>query len=307
MPKQAKKSVETTPVVINVVDPSSVDLNKSMTENKPKAKSAADLLAGLASKGTTQKKATATKERLIMTISETGEDLYRRFAPAKQLLDVVEAEVEAVKGELNVELFDSWTQLCWDHKNQPANPAIQVRNADGKIDCEGMFVVTERISVQIPDPANPAESVATLLVEMGVDKAKAESLVNSEVSFTPVLSLRPFMELIEGHYGKDRQFVEATPTEKAVGEKILKLLTENLDDDEKALVLVNVPKTVVKKGFLQRVATYANAKSQLASIFKVFVPVVQNRNAKFAVSDTPVEQTNRLVSFAKKLLGEKLA
>jgi hypothetical protein len=272
-------------------------------EVKAKPKSAADMLAALSGKAKPAAKKADKKDRPVMALSPDGQDLYRRFVPAKQLLDVAKAEVDAVTGELNIELQESWQATLWANKSLPTNPAIEVFDENQRLDCSGMYVVQERFKLQIPDNDNPTESVTKLLVDLGVDSNKAEQLVENEVDFTPQTGLRPFGELVNGHYDSERQFVESSAAEKAVGQKILEFVM-SLSTDEQALVLQNTPKTVVKKGFLQRVAGYANNQGQLASIFKVFIPVVQNRSAKFAVSDSQLERANRLVEYAKQLLGK---
>jgi hypothetical protein len=269
---------------------------------KKKPASASDMLAALSGKAKPVAKKDTKKERPVMELSPEGQDLYRRFAPAKQLLDVVTAEVEAVKGQLNLEMNESWTATLWNNKSLPSNPEIRIFDENNRLDCQGMYVVQERFKLQIPDNADPTGSIVNLLVELGVDQTKAESLIDNEVDFTPQTSLRPFNELVNGHY-EDRQFIESSATEKAVGQKLLEFVMNELDADEQALVLQNTPKSVVKKGFLQRVTGYANNKDQLASILKVFVPVVQNKGAKFAVSDSPVDKTQRLVDYAAQLLG----
>jgi hypothetical protein len=190
----------------------------------------------------------------------------------------------------------------WVGKSQPTNPALKARNEAGQVDCEGIFIVQEKIKIQVPDPSNPTESVIALLVKQGVSEAAARKLVESEIDFTPQIGLRSFNELATGHY-EDRNFIEATDEEKSVAEKILQFVTNELTEEEQAIVLRNDPKTVVRNGFLGRAVTYVGSEDELRSVFRVLVPVNYPKGAKFAVSDTPVGKTNRLIGKASEVLG----
>jgi len=255
-------------------------------------------LTGSVAKTTVKK---ASKERPVMQLTPEVSALFAEFAPAKELFDVFEAKITALKGELNPELFSLWVETLWRNRAVPTNPALKAVTEDGDV-CEGMFVVQERFMTKIPDNAEPAGSVAQLLTEMGLEAGDAESLVREEIDFAPQLGLRPFNELVTGHY-EDKQLVEATAKEKEIGQKLLEFVTKNLTAEEQALVLQNTPKTVVKKGFLDRVCKYAHSKEQLASILKVMTPVVQLKGAKFATTASPVEKTTRLLEKASVILG----
>lgn len=267
----------------------------------PAKPTGASLLAGLASKAKTAPKKEAKKERPVLPLDSDVADIYAQFAPAKQLFDILDSRVEALKADLNPELFKAWVRIYWKNKSVPANPAIEVE-VDGKLDCEGMYIVAERMKVQIPNNEDPAGSVTELLVSSGLERADAERLVENEVDFTPQLSLRPFNELVSGHY-ESKQFVEASAAEQSVGQKLLEFVQNNLTPEEQELVLLNVPKTVVKKGFLTRAVSYVHSEEQLAKVFKVFSPVPSNKGAKFGVSDTPPVRIERLLDYANELLG----
>jgi hypothetical protein len=238
-------------------------------------------------------------------------DLFSRFAKTKQLYDVVNEELKAVKGELNEDLFDAWTNGLWNQKAWASSPAIKVRDANGRIDAEGLFIVQEKFKIQIPDNTAPVESIVEGLVAPSQDgdceteplvAEDAIKLIENEIDFSPQLALRPFNELVDGHY-VDRQKIEATDAEKAVGQKLLEFVTNNLTPEEQALVLLNKPATVVKKGVLQRLAGYVKSKKQLVRALQYLVPVAYPKGAKYGVSLTPVERTKQLVNFAEELLG----
>lgn len=262
--------------------------------------SAASLLGALSGKATAKK--ASKPERPEVQLSEHAEQLFSEFAPAKELADIFTERAENIKGQLIDEVFEQYVGAMWTGKSQPTNPSLKSRNVDGRVDCEGIYIVQEKIKVQVPDPNEPAESTIALLFKSGVSEPAARKLVESEIDFTPQVGLRPFTELVSGHY-EERAFVEATAAEQAVAQKILEFVTNELTEEEKELVLVNQPKTVVKKGFLERVVTYVGSENELKSVFKVLQPVNYPKGAKFAVSDTPVGKTNRLIGKASEILG----
>jgi hypothetical protein len=274
-------------------------------------KSAGDLLAGLASKAKApEKKADAKKQHPELQLQDDTQQLFTRFAKVKQLYDVVEGELDSVKGELNENLFDAWTTGLWTQKAWASSPAIKVRDANGKVDAEGLYIVQEKFKLQIPDNDNPVDSIIEGLVAPSQDgddntepltAENAAKLVENEVDFSPQLTLRPFNELVVGHY-VDRQLIESTDAEKAVGQKLLEFVTNHLTAEEQALVLVNKPNTVVKKGVLQRITTYVKSKKQLVRALQYFVPVNYPKGAKFGVTLTPVTRAEALADFAEELL-----
>lgn len=285
----------------------------AIRDDKKSGKSAGDLLAGLAGRAKTpEKKSEAKKQHPELSISDDTGNLYRRFAKAKQLYDVVEGELNAVKGELNSDLLDSWTDGLWSQKAWASSPAIKVRDASGRIEAEGLFIVQEKFpKLQIPDNERPSESIIEGLTApsqpgdvatepLSVDDAT--SLVENEINFAPQLALRPFNELVNGHY-VERQFIEATDAEKAVGQKLLEFVTNNLTPEEQELVLLNKPQTIVKKGVLQRLAGYVKSKRQLVRVLQYVVPTAYPKGAKFGPTLSQQARTDLLGDFAKELIG----
>lgn len=263
-------------------------------------KSGASLLAALASKTKpVENKTPSSKERPTLVLEQSTQEVFNEFAAVKELYDILEAKMSAIKDELNAELFTSWTTMLWNNKNVPENPGIKVKIDDNI--SEGMFVVQERIKLQIPDKADPAGSIIKLLVDLNWKEEDATKLVESEVDFTPQMALRPFNELVEGHY-ENKQMIPATEAEQAVGQKVLEFVM-SLSPEEQELILINTPKTVIKKNFLARICSYAHSFEQVAALFKVFTPVIQNRGAKYAVNATPVNRVQLLCQKVEQLIG----
>jgi hypothetical protein len=266
-----------------------------------KVPSAADMLGALAG-GKVKGKKAAKPDRPEVALSEYAQELFADLAPATELADIFKSHAENVKGQFNAEVFAEYTKTMFANGSQPTNPALKVRDENGKIDCEGIMIVQEKIKIQIPDTDDPIESTIALLVKSGVSQTVARKIIENEVDFTPTISLRPFTELMNGHY-EERQMIEATAAEKAVAAKLLAFVTQELSEEERELVIRNDAGTVVKQGFLQRVATYAATEKELIGIFKVMTPVYYPKGVKFAVADTPVNRTNRLIEKASAILG----
>lgn len=279
-------------------DASAPVVSTPVVKTKP---SAADMLGALTG-GKVKAKKPAKPERPEVELSEYAQELFADLAPATELANIFQSHADNAKGQFNSEVFDEYTKTMWANRSQPTNPALKVRNDAGQVDCEGIMIVQEKIKIQIPDAEDPIESTVDLMVKSGVTETVARSLVENEVDFTPTIGLRPFTELMNGHY-EERQLIDATAAEKAVAEKILAFVTNDLSEEERDLVIRNDAGTVVKQGFLQRVATYATSEAELKAIFKVMTPVHYPKGVKFAVSDTPVNKTNRLISKASEILG----
>lgn len=262
--------------------------------------SANDMLASLAGKGQKVAPKKKTEERPVLEMDEEFQQIFADYAPTKVVADVMVAKANALKAEVNEAATKSWINTLWRNKSQPKNPVIRTNNEAGKVDCEAMFVVQNRFVLQIPDPENPTESVAEFL--RGAKVVKADELVEKELDATPQVGLRSFTELVNGHY-EDKEFVEASDAEKAVGEKLLQFVM-GLSDEEKALVLLTTPKCKVKSGFFERVTGYCGTREELEKVMAIFKPVVQNKGAKFGMSDTPVDRINRLLNKASVVLGD---
>lgn len=262
--------------------------------------SANDMLASLAGKGQRVETKKKTAERPVLDMDDEFKRLFADYAPTRVVADVMMAKADALKNEVNEAAMKAYIANLWRNKSQPKNPVLRTLNADGRVDCESMFVVQNRFTVQIPDPDDAANSIAQFLRDSHV--AKPDDLVNNELDVSPQVGLRPFNELVSGHY-EDKDFVDATPEEKAVGEKLLQFVM-SLSDDEKALVLRTTPKVKVKPGFFERVTSYCGTREELEKVMAIFKPVVQNKNAKFGMSDTPVDRINRLLNKASEVLGD---
>jgi len=288
-------------------------------------KSAKDLLGSLTAGKKPTKKVNAAATRPDLELSPALETAFERFAGAAALADVVDARRDQEKDFLNDGCFETWTERLWKAKNRPANPELKIEKG-GKVDIQGIYQVQERYTFNAPEvPDNKTleeiviEKFVDLFVATGMAQADAETKATQLVTNELTLSPKPIIDLdrlVNGHYegeGKNKNFVDATPTEQAIASKLIQMIKartpEELaavgtftDEEEEAAVEYKA-QVVVKKGFLQRVCTYVNSIEQLRMVFTVIKPVKFPQAKKFAEADTPDEKNRRLLAVACDILG----
>lgn len=281
---------------------------KKTTRSASPAADAGDLLAQLAGGVPAPTPKAAKKGRPELQLPPAVEKQFKDYIPVKALADVIGSREEVLKSELNDELMRLYVSNFWRLRNQPTNPALKATNDAGEPDCEGMFVIQSRFMIEIPDlkPGEKApDALIALFTDMGLDEEKATKLVTQELDFTPDIAVK-LNELINGRK-IDGEWHPATDEEKALGKKISGWLmgqpTDPPTPEERAMALRVSAKATVKDGFLNRVCGYCNSEADLANIFKVIKPVVQNRGAKFGISDTPTRRTERLLQVCEETLG----
>jgi hypothetical protein len=273
------------------------------------AADAGDLLAQLAGGVPVAAPKTAAKKgRPELQLPAHVEQQFKDYIPVKALADVIGSREEVLKSDLNAELMRLHIANFWKLRTLPTNPALKATNDDGTPDCEGMLVIQSRFMIEVPDlkpGQKPQDAIAALFTDMGLDSANATNLVNNELDFTPDIAVK-INELLNGRK-IESEWHPATDEEKALGKKISGWLmgtpTDPISPEERAMALRVSAKAAVKDGFLQRVCGYCRSEAELANVFKVIRPVIQNRGAKFGISDTPTRRTERLMEICKDTLG----
>ena len=274
---------------------------------------AADLLAAL--KGKKKPTAKSNKsDRPTLELTPSAIEAVRVWVPAKILADHFDEHLKNAKALLDDEIFDLYLKAMWDAKSQPANPALKVNDDQGHPDMEGMFVVMEKFSVQVPeidDENDDRDSVSAKMiaqfVRCGVNAAKATQLVANEFIIREEKYIA-LTELMEGKK-KGKEFVPPTTIGKAAAEKLIFAIAMNqplnlTDEEREALIVTTSFLVSVKGGFLNRVCTYCDNFDQLKSIVKLLVkPVLSHRGAKI-VNGSLEEKNCRLIGCAADILGE---
>jgi hypothetical protein len=282
------------------------------------AKDALSKLQSLAKKATGP---AAKKKDDRIGFSLTGQlgEALRKWVPAKLLHDKFKANVERYSDELKQGVFDLWKKALLQNKGKPENPKLSVNNEDNKTDCEGMFLVSERYSVAVPEVPEGKEIEETFvdtLVEMADDpnwRPKAQKMVETELSFLPQVNL-PLTELLAGKkVGKT--FVQATEAQKSAVSKLIEIL----DGEEAGAINMvftaaereslaqgrNIKfQTQVKPGFLERVYTYCDNENHLNTVMRMMNPILSLKSAKFAVNDSEEVRRDRFIAEAAEVFGE---
>jgi hypothetical protein len=283
---------------------------------RPAADAAADAFDDLDGGAPAPKKSGKSGDRPTLPLPPQVVEAFKRYVGAKVLEEIVTERQKNAENEVSEACFDLYVEGLWQHKKQPTNPGLKLNNDRGQPDLEAMFQVQDRFTknnIHLPEPetdkdGNPVETLqqatVKLLVGLGLEKDLAEKFLAEEVDMRPVKSLRAFNELIFGHYqGKD--WVDATPEEKAVGQKLMDFV-KTLPPEERKLVLKTEPQVTVKKDVIGRLPFYAKCAAHVKALLKVFTPVYFCSKAKLGISDTPQQKVDRLGDIAKDIIGKKL-
>ncbi len=260
-------------------------------------------LAGVA----TQKKKGSSKARPELNLSDSAQDAFRNFAPAKELSDYFKSHFSQTRSEFIDVAWREFIEFMWNQKTQPKNPSLSVNGSENdgdpdKTDCSGQFVVVSKLSV---DAENASDAVDTL-VDQDVKQEDAERLVDEELDFTPMTGIKPLNHLLIGRK-QDGAWIEASDQEKAAAAKLQSILmSDAFTDEERSLLVTSHANVTVKSGFLNRACTYAHSVDQLDAILSVVKPQVQLRSVKFAVSDSLDSANTRKIQEAAKILGVAL-
>lgn len=271
-------------------------------------------------------------DRPVVDIDEETQQKFVSFAATKELCDVFEADKKAQTETIYSAIMDRYKNSLWKSKSQPKNPAIKVLNKDGKVDAEGLFIVTvgSKIKINMPEVGedeSPEDLMVQTLVDLGVSLNNAERLVSNEVSFVPQWSLN-FTDMLHGVYSEGKlqpaNDVQITASEvlfqvingvdedgNELSPKSRTDMLKNITEDGWASIKSNVdshtkyfPQLVDGTKFLDRVCNYANSFEELNSIMTMFVPVHFCRSVKFAVSDSRDDKANRLIGEAKSAITD---
>jgi hypothetical protein len=271
-------------------------------------------------------------DRPVVDIDEETQEKFINFAATKELFDIFEADKKAQTEGVYSAIMDRYKASLWKSKSQPKNPAIKVLNKQGKVEAEGLFIVTvgSKIKINMPEVGEeeaPEDVMIRSLVDLGVSQTNAENLVSNEVSFVPQWSLN-FTDMLHGVYSEG-SLKPASDLQISASEILFQVIN-GLDEDGNVLSdksRVDMLKKITESGwsaikenvdshtkyfpqlvdgakFLDRVCNYANSFEELNAIMTMFVPVHFCRSVKFAVSDSHETKVERLIDEARaKIAG----
>lgn len=270
-----------------------------------------DLLSKVAKSGKKAEPKNAKPDRQELKLNDPYiQEVFKRWVEASNVFTLVESRKDNMAQEVSDYCVGSIADWMLKNKSFPGNPKLEMKTEKNEPDISAIFQMQDRYTIKKGEGETTPEMIVSSLVDMGLPVESAERIVNNELTFTSVTGARPLNELLEGHF-EDRKFVEATELEKIAGEKIAKFLLceaitneiKPLTDEEREVTIRTTSKIIVKKGFLERVPTYANTVDEIKAIFKVITPISFPSHPKFGISDTPPVRSARLVRSAADILG----
>lgn len=321
MPKVSKKSEVKVDAEVKHAIP---------TAGERTSKGGSRVMDRLRQKVKTNKKTVKDSDRPVIDIDHETQVKFIEFACTRELFNLVEARDKAQSSEVVSDIYEKYVDALWSAKTRPQNPSIEAKDSRGKLDAEGKFIVSggSRIKIDMPEVQEdelPEDALIRGLMELGVSKANAESLVSTEVSFTPQFVLN-FTDLIRGEM-KANKITPPTSIQMSAGEVLLCVINgEDLEgnpltEKSRAEMLKAIssdgwealknnvdtrttyyPVLVDADGFLDNVCNYASSREELGLILTVFKPVKYCNAVKFAVSDDAEAKKERMMDMSRFLL-----
>lgn len=235
----------------------------------------------------------------------------RRFIPADTIRKIAEKRAENANAEASEILFKAFCAALWKNKAVPSNPKIIVRDKNDNPEMSAIFQVQDRFSsngMKVPEikpdmeEEDAVEVIVSTLVEAGLSRPDAEKFVAAEVETTKKRNIRSLNELAIGHYGADKQWVDATAEEQAVAGKLMDFL-DTLTPDEQAVIRRDEMRIAMKKDTLARVCQYVHSATQVEAILKVFVPVNFISHSTLGINDDEATKITKLQDAANEMIG----
>lgn len=277
--------------------------------------SAADVLSQISAVATPVKAKSGSKTKWEMVLTDEAKIDALRWISAKAVYDPIEARLKQAKEEFNSYAFRIMAEKLFASKSKPSNPIVVLYKEDGTVDHQFQFVMMDKFEKPsaVPEDLEPRDYYINQFVDVGLHPADAESLVDNELVFDPIVGIKTFTELLSGKFIEAREFVESTTEEKVAGQKLAAIIQWDgtgkspapLTPDERALVVQRSAQMQVKAGFYDRVATYCRSVDQLMAVFMIIKPIVYPAYAKFAVNDSESEKLERKKEAVAEILGNQ--
>jgi hypothetical protein len=248
-------------------------------------------------------------------------ELFKEYAPLKQIFDLVTERNEREKKAINKLVWAEYLKVLWQKKSQPKNPAIEVKGDNGKVDITAMYQVNtgSKIKVNMPpteEGQEPDEVLVEALVDAGLEPEDAISLVQKEIDFTPRWSL-DLTELLTSkndiERGAAEKFFIFAQREDENGEPIAPDAPLVLTPEEWGYIGNHInarckfdARLTDGDNFLDRVCDYVHSQEQLGTVLTFITPLAFINRTKFGVNDNPADRNDRLIEKAASILGAEL-
>ena len=288
-------------------------------QGKPTQKS--NVLARFSKKAKPKTNKVAKKDRPKLPIPESLQDKYRKYAPLKAATDLFVTKNKQAAKELNAEIWEYYLDFLWKKQKAPETPVIEVRGEDGKVDCQGQFMVQQGSKIRIKTPPmdegdDIADAFVSALTNQGVDEDDARNFVEAELDLTQEWTI-PITTLASGDDESAKSAAEKVflwlQVEDEDGNELDDDASLVLDADEKAALAeyvdenaVSKPKLVDALSFLDRVCNYFSSHDDIIAVLSTMaVPDHFMSRTEFGVNSSEPDKTRRLQEEAVKIIGKE--
>ena len=265
----------------------------------------------------TQKKSEANKEKWELPLDNDSTETATQWVSAKTIWDIVNARMTNTKDQFCSYALEKMAEKIFSMRCHPGNPNVILRGDKGKEDHKFILVMQDNFKVEVPknfpDGVNQVDWMKdhfkALLQDVGLSEDNASSLVENELEVFPVTGIRSLTELLDGHYGEKRVWLDSTQEEKEAGTRLAALLMwdgsstpEPLSPSDKSLIVRRDTTVTVKSDFYSRVALYCEDAEQLKGVFTVVKPVTFPSYSKFAINDNESDRLKRKMKAAVDIM-----
>lgn len=267
----------------------------------------------------TLKKSEANKEKWELSLDPLAEKTAVQWVSAKTIWDIVNARMNNTKEQFCSYALEKMAEKMFQVQCHPGNPNVVIESKDGQADHKFILVMQDNFKVEVPK--NYPEGVnqldwlkdhyKSLLESVGLSEENAKDLVDSEMEIFPVTGIRSLTELLDGHYGEKRVWVDSSEDEKIAGTKLAALLMwdgktsppEPLSPSDKSIIVRRDTTVTIKSEFYSRITMYCDNVEQLKGILSIIKPIMFPSDSKFAVNDSEPVKLQRKIEAAAEILG----
>jgi hypothetical protein len=196
------------------------------------------------------------KERELIELDASEARAFDRFCMADAALKMAKGHQEGSKASILPVVTDKMLQMWCEEGHRTDNPRVQTEN--------GQAILQARETLRFELPANEDGSVGTvteMLQSVGFSEEKAEEIREREFTETTELRFANISKLRED------------PKSKKLVDKLLTLVLENFEPEDRKVLLEKVNNVTLKEGFLDRsVAHVDRDPALLKALFQVVRP-----------------------------------
>ena len=268
------------------------------TEKKP----AAATMESLRGKATKVPEKTAKKTKPTIRLEGNEAEVFDAFCAVDSVFQVIQANHEMAKTKAAEIIKSIYIRLCCERGYTPPNPQV-VTSAS-----KANFINKKKGTLKrTPAPNGELLSIEDQLRQLGFDDDVVQAITTKVIKEKLHLGLKAFSEL---------QGEDSTSTERAVAQKIMDLIQNNLNEEELSLCLEENMETTVDDGWKDIAVSLAckvggndieKSVEALAKLYSVIPTICYMSNKEFSgdtknilerMLDTPLPEKKTTVQSA---------